>query len=98
MIKSFDCLFFGVLMSEGNKLDVSDKFRLIRTRMRLTQKEFAALIGIPYGSYQNYERGIRRAIGVMDVIEIFEHKELKKYLVWFMTGTPELEVKQENPE
>lgn len=83
---------------ETNYYDVSDKFRLIRTRERLTQKEFAEMINIPYSSYQNYERGVRRAISIADIIDIFKNPKLKKYLVWFMTNSTELDIKQVSPE
>lgn len=82
---------------ETNTLDLSEKFRIIRTRERLTQKEMAELVDIPLGSYKNYEQGLRRAIGVLEVMKILNHERFNKYLVWFMTNKTKI-VKQVSPE
>lgn len=82
---------------EKQQIDLSEKFKLIRTRERLKQQEMADLLEINVQTYSNYERGKRRAISVLEVIKILNHPRFKKYLVWFMTDNTELNVEQVNP-
>lgn len=82
---------------DNQELDVSEKFKLIRTRERLTQKEMAELLDMPYNSYKNYEQGVRRGISILEIIRILNHERFKKYLVWFMTGSAKLKVEQKDP-
>lgn len=81
----------------NQELDISEKFKLIRTRERLTQKEMAELLDMPYNSYKNYEQGSRRGISILEIIRILSHERFKKYLVWFMTGSAKLSVEQKDP-
>lgn len=65
--------------------DIADKFKLIRTRERLTQKEMADALEMSLGSYKNYEQGSRRGISIIEIIRIFKYERFSKYLLWFMT-------------
>lgn len=82
---------------ENQQVDLSEKFKLIRTRERLTQKEMAELLDLNYQTYSNYERGTRRAISVLEVIKVLNHPRFKKYLVWFITEKADLDEPQQTP-
>lgn len=87
----------GKFIMDNQELDLSIKLKLIRTRERLTQKEIADLVDIPLGTYKNYEQGLRRGIGVLEIMKIFNHERFNKYLAWFMCSTTKLD-KQVSPE
>lgn len=62
---------------------VAEKLRLIRESERLSQKEFCEVVGIPRGSYVQYEQG-RSNPGLDATIKIFSHPRFRKYRDWFM--------------
>ena len=37
--------------------------RVVRSRLDLTQEEFAKLLGVPVGTLRNWEQGIREPVG-----------------------------------
>ncbi|WP_421174875.1 helix-turn-helix transcriptional regulator [Aeromonas enteropelogenes] len=63
---------------------ISEKLALVRESERMTKKEFAELITIPYGSYVYYENG-RNVPSTEIVMRIFKQPRLEKYALWFFT-------------
>lgn len=84
-------------LNQADSLPIGEKLKLIRTRERLNQKALAELVGIPHGTYQNYELGHRRRVDVNEIFKIITHPRFSKYLVWFVTGHEMLKTEQINP-
>ena len=40
-----------------------DHPRAVRSRLDMTQEEFAAMLGVPVGTLRNWEQGIREPVG-----------------------------------
>nr|WP_301286136.1 helix-turn-helix transcriptional regulator [Serratia nevei] len=64
-------------------ISIAEKIKLIRESERLTQRQMAELIGIPHGSFFQYEQG-RSKPGLEATIKIFQHPQFRKYRDWFM--------------
>lgn len=78
-------------------MDISEKLKEIRYNERLTQKELADMVEMPYGTYKNYESGFRRAASSIEIFKILSHPRFQKYIFWFVTGDADLNVQQVSP-
>ncbi|MBL5901423.1 helix-turn-helix transcriptional regulator [Lelliottia amnigena] len=75
---------------------LGDKFRLIREAEGMTRKEFADMVGIPYGTITNYEsRG--KQVTEEPLLKITKNPRLKKYALWLCTDETAPEVGQISP-
>jgi transcriptional regulator with XRE-family HTH domain len=63
---------------------ISEKLSLVRESERMTKKEFAELVSVPYGTYVYYESG-RNVPSTEIVMRIFKHPKFEKYALWFFT-------------
>ncbi|WP_310598507.1 helix-turn-helix transcriptional regulator [Aeromonas aquatica] len=63
---------------------ISEKLALVRESERMTKKEFAELVSVPYGTYVYYESG-RNVPSTEIVMRIFNNPRLEKYALWFFT-------------
>lgn len=63
---------------------ISEKLALVRESERMTKKEFAELVCVPYGTYVYYESG-RNIPSTEIVMKIFKQQKLEKYALWFFT-------------
>ncbi|MFQ6288426.1 XRE family transcriptional regulator [Yersinia enterocolitica] len=60
-----------------------EKLKLIRESERLNRRELTDLVGIPYGSYANYELD-KMKMSFEAGVKIFKHPRFRKYQSWFM--------------
>ncbi|GJK49357.1 transcriptional regulator [Serratia marcescens] len=61
------------------------KLKLIRESERLNRRELTDLVGIPYGSYANYELD-KMKMSFEAGAKFFRHPRFRKYQSWFMYG------------
>ncbi|EKN6057503.1 TPA: helix-turn-helix domain-containing protein [Yersinia enterocolitica] len=60
-----------------------EKLKLIRESERLNRRELTDLVGIPYGSYANYELD-KMKMSFEAGVKLFKHPRFRKYQSWFM--------------
>ncbi|CNJ06479.1 MULTISPECIES: helix-turn-helix domain-containing protein [Yersinia] len=60
-----------------------EKLKLIRESERLNRRELTDLVGIPYGSYANYELD-KMKMSFEAGTKLFKHPRFRKYRDWFM--------------
>jgi transcriptional regulator with XRE-family HTH domain len=68
-------------------MKLGDRLKLLRNKLKLSQKEMAQKIGIATSTYQNYERNERKApeTFIVDTSTAFEVS-----MVWLLTGEGEM--------
>ncbi len=68
-----------------------EKLKAIRKAEGMTQKEFAELTGVPFGTIRNYEAG-QFEVGLKVIDAVLELERFEKYMMWLMKGktAPEL--------
>ncbi|MBS8646520.1 helix-turn-helix transcriptional regulator [Escherichia coli] len=62
-----------------------EKLKAIRKAEGMTQKEFAKLTGVPFGTIRNYEAG-QFDVGLKVIDAVLEVDRLEKYMLWLMKG------------
>ncbi|HAK8205214.1 TPA: helix-turn-helix transcriptional regulator [Salmonella enterica] len=62
-----------------------EKLKAIRKAEGMTQKEFAELIGVPFGTIRNYEAG-QFDVGLKVIDAVLEIERFEKYMLWLMKG------------
>ncbi|HHR6031341.1 helix-turn-helix transcriptional regulator [Providencia alcalifaciens] len=79
-----------------NTSRLGDKIRLIRESEGLNRKELSELLGISYGTLNNYEtKGIQ--LTESSIVKFTNHPRFEKYTLWLLTGKTNEEIGQISP-
>ncbi len=62
-----------------------EKLKAIRKAEGMTQKAFAELTGVPFGTIRNYESG-QFDVGLKVIDAVLEIDRFEKYMLWLMKG------------
>ena len=78
-------LFHNDISGYGNNMSNTqgEKLKLIRDSERLNRRELTDLVGIPYGSYANYELD-KMKMSFEAGTKLFKHPRFRKYQNWGM--------------
>lgn len=79
-----------------NASRLGDKIRLIREAEGLNRKELSELLGISYGTLNNYEtKGIQ--LTESSIVKFTNHPRFEKYTLWLLTGKTNESIGQISP-
>lgn len=79
-----------------NTSRLGDKIRLIREAEGINRKELSELLGISYGTLNNYEtKGIQ--LTESSIVKFTNHPRFEKYTLWLLTGKTNESIGQISP-